>query len=295
VRRRVIKQGASSLTLSIPSDWAKRFNINPGDELEVDDKGNELSIRTEKDFSSKTTTIDISDISRAMMRNMINAVYIRGDDELTILFDKPEQMDIVQDCIDFNIGFAIVEQSKHSCVVKDLSGTTNVEFDNILRRIFYMIMSFAEEGLEIIKKKESLNEFWKRDLAIDKYVYYSLRMLNKKGHPDFSKTHLYYDMVLLLEHLSDEYQRLYKNLKSTNLSPTTIKLFEETNLMFRDFFKLFYKFDKKKANDLVLKKREIRDKVLNFKKADDLLVEYYLRKTVEMIVTILQIQLQLAI
>ena len=153
MRRRVIKQGASSLTLSIPSDWAKRFNINPGDELEVDDKGNELSIRTEKDFSSKTTTIDISDISRAMMRNMINAVYIRGDDELTILFDKPEQMDIVQDCIDFNIGFAIVEQSKHSCVVKDLSGTTNVEFDNILRRIFYMIMSFAEEGLEIIKKK----------------------------------------------------------------------------------------------------------------------------------------------
>ncbi|MBU2443113.1 MAG: hypothetical protein KKF95_03515, partial [Nanoarchaeota archaeon] len=295
VKRRVIKQGTATLTISLPSVWTKKFDIKPGDEIEVDERGKELCISSDSYFSPKKTQLDISGFSIPMIRHCINGMYIRGDDELRIIFDKPELIDIIQNCIDFNIGFAMIKQEKNSCTVKDISGSTDSEFDNMLKRIFYMIISFGEDGLEIIKKGEPIKDFWKRDLAIDKYIYYTLRMLNKKGHPQFEKTKFYYDILLLLEHLADEYNRLYKNTENTKLSKEAIKTFEDVNHMFRDFFDNFYKFEQKKSNELILKRNEIRNKLLKAKSNDDIIVIYYLRKIAEMIINILQVQLQLVL
>ncbi|MFH1589562.1 MAG: hypothetical protein ABIB43_03280 [archaeon] len=295
MKRKVIKQGASSLTISLPTKWTKKFKIESGDEVEVDDAGKDLLISTGHDFSSKKTTIDVSGLSLSMIRNYINAVYIRGDDEVNINFNNQETMELIQDSVNHHIGFAIVQQQKNSCLIKDLSGTTSSEFDNILKRVFYMIISFGEEGLELIKKQEPLKDFWKRDLTINKYIYYSLRMLNKKGHPEFEKTEFYYNILILLEHLADEYSRLYGNLKTPKLSPKTIKIFEEVNKMFKDFFEVFYKFDKLKADNLVMKRRKIRESLLDTKNNNDLIVTYSLRKIAELITDILQIQLQLVL
>lgn len=295
VRRKVIKQGASSLTISLPTKWAKKFKIQPGDEIEVDDTGKELIIKTDKEFLSKKTEIDVSGLSVSMIRYYLNSLYIRGDEEIRVLFDKPETMDIIQESIDFNIGMAIIKQEKTSCVIKDLSGTTSSEFDNLLKRVFYMIMSFGEDGLELIKKQEPLKDFWRRDLTTDKYVYYSLRMLNKKGHPEFEKTEFYYNILILLEHLGDDYSKLYKNLKSSKLSPTSIKTFEDVNKMFKDFFAVFYKFDKNKADDLITKKREIRSRLIDVKNTNDIIALYSLTKIAEKITELLQIQLQLVL
>ncbi|MBU0666292.1 MAG: hypothetical protein ABIC91_01985 [Nanoarchaeota archaeon] len=295
MRRKIIKQGLSSLTISLPTTWTKKFNLKPGDEIEVIDKGKELLIQTERIFTSKKTLMDVSGLNKSMIRNYINAAYIRGDDELKITFNDHDLMDVIQECIDFNIGFAVVEQCRNYCVIKDLSGTSASEFDNMLKRVFYMIMSFGDEGLEMLKKKEPLKDFWKRDLSIDKYIFYCLRVLNKKGHPDFEKTSLYHNTLLLLEHLSDEYNRLYRYLKNPSLCSGTIKMFEDVNQMFKDFFKLFYKFDKNKAQELLQEKRRIREGSFQTKNQNEMVVIYYLRKIVEMIINILQIEMQMVL
>ncbi len=296
MKRKVIKQGVSTLTISLPTYWTKKFNIKPGDEIELEDRGKELTITTEKNFSSKNTTIDISKLtSKKVIRHFVNNIYIRGDDELAIMFDKPEKMDIIQDCINFNIGFAVVKQEKNSCVIKDVSGITDSEFNNMLKRVFFMIQAFGEEGLELIRRQQLPEDFWKRDLAIDKYVYYCLRMLNKKGYPEFEKTNLYYIVLLLLEYLADEYTRLYKNASNARFSKSTISIFSEVNDMYKQFFDNFYKFNPETTQALIMRRNEIRDKTAKPTKTEDIVVLYYLRKIAEIIINIVQIQLQLVL
>ena len=48
MKRRIIKQGHNTLTITLPSKWAKKFNINPGDEVELIEQGKDLKIATEK-------------------------------------------------------------------------------------------------------------------------------------------------------------------------------------------------------------------------------------------------------
>jgi len=254
-----------------------------------------LTISTERSFSSKKSEIDISNMSKSMFRYYINSFYIRGDDEIKIKFKDSQMIDMIQQNISFNIGFAIVDQGKSYCIIKDLSGSDNPEFENTMKRVFFMILSFGEDGLELIKKNQPIAEFWKRDFIIDKYIYYSLRMLNKRGHPDFQKTNVYFDMLVLLEHLADEYNRLYRFYKGKGLSKETIKVFEKTNQMFRTFYEVCYKYDLKKAESLIKSKKEIRKSMLSIKKESEEAVLYYLSKISELIIDIFQIQLQLEV
>ena len=294
MKRKIIKQGKSTLTISLPVKWAKKFNLEPGDEIEVEDKGRELSINADKGFESQKSKIDISGRSISMVRFLLNSAYIRGDDKIKVIFDNPEQVDTVQECINFNIGMAIIDQSQKSCLIKEISESSNEELDNMLRRIFYMIQSFGEEGLELLRNNESIDDYWKRDRAINKYIYYALRILNKQGHPHFRKTKPYYDIFMLLEYLSDEYSRLYRNLEENKISKSTIGFFEEVNQMFRDFTKVFYKFNYEDADKLILKKYDIRKRLLKINKKEDLTTTYYLAKITEMIINIQQIRMQLS-
>ena len=56
MRRKVIKQGHNTLTITLPSSWVNKFNIKTGDELDVREQGKILSIGTEK--SSGTSSIE---------------------------------------------------------------------------------------------------------------------------------------------------------------------------------------------------------------------------------------------
>ena len=48
MRRKIVKQGNSALTLTLPSSWTKRFEIKPGDEVEVIDEKDFLKITSQK-------------------------------------------------------------------------------------------------------------------------------------------------------------------------------------------------------------------------------------------------------
>lgn len=135
--RKIVKQGNSALTLTLPSEWAKRFKLKAGDELEVIDEKDFLKISTEK-FGEKTIELDITKLNAPLIWTYVIASYRKGYDLIKLTFKK-EQTKIIQEAVDALLGLAIIEQSNNSCVIKDLSAfPTEKEFQNIQRRIFYL-------------------------------------------------------------------------------------------------------------------------------------------------------------
>ena len=48
MKRKIIKQGHNTLTVTLPADWANRMKLGAGDEIDLSEKGNSLSLTTEK-------------------------------------------------------------------------------------------------------------------------------------------------------------------------------------------------------------------------------------------------------
>jgi phosphate uptake regulator len=84
MKRKVIKQGYNTLTVTLPTDWTKKFNIKPGDEVDIIEQGRGLQVSTEKGPNLSTITIDISRLSPAVIWRYLLAAYRAGYDEITI-------------------------------------------------------------------------------------------------------------------------------------------------------------------------------------------------------------------
>lgn len=301
MKRKIIKQGISTLTLSLPAKWANRYNLKAGDEVDVEEREKSLVVSTQKGFATKRRSeINLEKATPFFVRTCINAVYIRGDDEVKVTFEDPKTFDQVQESINnLTIGFEVIERCSKYCIIKDLSGVTDTSFESILSRIFLLTISFAEDGFEAIKKGQYklAYQMRTRDLNINKFVNYCLRTLNKKGHPEFHKTIHYYTIINLLENLADEYARLFTHLKGP-LKKTTIESFGQVIELYREFHKLFYKFDRDFAIKIVEKRTKLRDELskrMATTSIEDTKVLFRLTKISELITDIIKMQLAIFI
>ncbi|MBU2638460.1 MAG: AbrB/MazE/SpoVT family DNA-binding domain-containing protein [Nanoarchaeota archaeon] len=299
MKRKLVKQGENTLTISLPSAWVNSFGLKPGDEVELNEENKGLLISTSAEFKPRKSEIDISGLRKSLAYVYITDCYIRGDDEIKVRYDSPELLEVITGACNSLLGFAIIEQGKNYCILKDLSGTTQNDFDMLFRRILLLIGSMGDSGLEALKKKDikSLIVISKTDEAINKFTNYCLRSLNRKGYRDFQKTMHYYTIIALLEQLGDEYARLYKGIHAP-VSRGGIKLFEDFVGMSRKFSTLFHKYDKAVATDIFNTRDRLREMTLekmNKPCINDVILLYRIRKMTELMADIIKLEIGLHI
>ncbi|MBI4141138.1 hypothetical protein HY485_04850 [Candidatus Woesearchaeota archaeon] len=289
-RRKVIRQGKGTLTMSLPMQWVKQVRISAGDEIEVEHKGLQLIVGPGKRQSKKTSDVDLQGFCKGLVFVILNNAYIRGDDELKITFETAEQYDAISEGVKQLLGFEIIEQTKNTCIIKELAKGDSEDFDTLLRRIFLLLISMAEDGHTALQNNDAkaLEIIKKRDENINVLVNYSLRMLNKKGGADINKAMHYYALLLFLEQLGDQYARLYRDVKK--VTQKTLAVTKETSHLLRTFYELFYKFEKQKANYLKNKRDEIRGNITSMltktKEKDDLIALHHLRSIADLVLDI---------
>ncbi len=288
MRRRIIKQGHNTLTVTLPSKWAQEFNLKAGDEVDLKERDNGLYISTEKKNDSLSTTIDISDLDIPTIWKYFMAVYREGYDEVKVMFDPDEifespykhftthsvdtkygqksrnhtPTETIQEITNRFIGFEVVEHHKDYCLIRNLTELTSKEFDASLRRVFLLIIQMAEELVEAIKKNnpEIVRHTHDIDINVDKFHDYCIRVLNKTGCKDSRKSHLYFTTLYLLEIIGDEFKNVARHLledmkgkKLDNLLP----LGELTHEQINSYYNIFYNFTKSKALDISKRDMEI--------------------------------------
>ena len=87
MRRKVIKQGHNTLTMTLPSNWTKKLNISPGDELELEERQNGLFLTTEKKLKQgRKAEFDITNMDIPTIWKYFMAVYREGYDEVLVKF-----------------------------------------------------------------------------------------------------------------------------------------------------------------------------------------------------------------
>src|SRR3989344_7941313 len=121
MKRKVALIGPSTLMLSLPSKFVKKFGIKKGDELDVDENGNSLVIKLGENRKNEIKELNLANYE-VMIKRMIGGLYKRGYNEAKIFFNNPKQLEVIYKTINENLtGFEIINQTSNFIVVKEVS------------------------------------------------------------------------------------------------------------------------------------------------------------------------------
>lgn len=268
--------------------------------MEVEDKDTTLVVSSVRAPEHKKETLDITQVD-ALIKRIIAAKYLEGVDEIEVKFNTLNKARIIQGRVREMIGMEVIQQGKNFLVIKDISGGTEAAFDPILRRVFFMINSVAEESYNAIKRKETdLAYLDDMEANINRVTDHCFRILNKYGYSEYSKTPVIYTIVLLLEQLGDEYKLLTKYITKNKiiLDVYAVVLYERIHKLFKKFETLFYDFSYDKAVSLAKERdniiSDIDRRIASSKSAKEVYVLRSLREMTELIVRLMGQTLTLA-
>ena len=286
MKRKIIKQGHNTLTITLPSKWAKEFNLNAGNEIDLIERDNGLFISTEKKDELLKTEIDLSELDIPAIWKYFMSVYRGGYDEVLVKFNKSVNYDnpykfftrhaidlkydkekltpveMIQSIVNRFIGFEIVRHQQEHCIIKDMGETSSKEFDNSLRRVFLLIQQMAEEVLEAAKTNNHkiLEHTHDIDINVDKFHDYCVRVLNKTGFKETKKISLIFSTLYILEMLGDEFKHIAHHI-IRDMKSRELKNFSEisrlTLELFNEFYELYYSYGKDKLMSISKKDMEI--------------------------------------
>lgn len=277
MKRRVIRQGHNTLTITLPSDWVKKLNISPGDELELYENSGSLVVNGKQHNGHKQTSIDINGLSVPMVWRFFQSAYREGYDEIKLIYNPKEDyegaynfytsqfeykrmgeklsrtkpgLEMIEELVNRFIGMEIIDHGNNYCTIKEMGDLTSKEFDNSLRRIFLLIEELFEKIISLIENNEVgdikiCKTIHTMDINIDRFIDYCCRINNKINDSSFQKNKpVLFATLFILELLGDEFKYIGTHLSKTNKKVSEVLGFAKTVKEHFDMYhKLFYRFD----------------------------------------------------
>jgi len=270
MRRKVIQIAGSTKIVSLPNKWCKEFNVNKGDEINVNIEGDNIHVSPVRGSNVERAEIDVSDMEEMAVR-VVHAMYKRGVDELKVNFKNPSQIKDIQSAIGKEaMSFEIVEQGRNHVVIKSVAENLE-EFGPILRRTFLLLINMAEDIELALSKKDflRLNEIVFLEETNNRYTTFCRRLLNKKGSTEYKKIGPIYYIIEELENIADYYKFIckryvtFKKDEGMELDEEAFEIFKGVNEYLKDFYKLFYKYDNKSINEMYKKRKYLLKRCLD--------------------------------
>lgn len=265
MKRKVIQIAESTQLISLPRKWAQKYGIKKGDELDIKEDGKVLIIGVEQSVGLKSIDLNLDGLDRTSVLYVIRSAYKMGYDEINLKFSNPvtkhyrtdkeeKVISIIHEEVNRLTGIEIIQQKENFCLVKELSSVSMSEFDTALRRVFILlndiIVDVAKgmvEGDKVLV--ETIEE--KHD-TITKFVSFCLRLLNKYGYSDSSKTAVLYHIISNIDKIVDAIKYSAREFikHDDKLKKETIEVIEHIRKSISSYCDFFYKFEFKTASEI---------------------------------------------
>lgn len=248
------------MMVSLPSKWVKDQRLKKGDEVEISEADSGLMITSQKGELALKKEVYIP-TPKEYMNRLIDIPYMQGYDEITVRFDDSKVMDLVVIQAEKLLGMEVVQQSENSCTLKNVAEALEQEFDNILRRLFLLIKSMAQESLEAIKEKDyqRLKNIADQERMCNKYTLFCLRIINKYGYKSKKEEKFVFHAITVLEQLADHYTYICNHIAETKekIAPEVLSFYKDVVALTDMYYQCFYKRDRKQ----ILAMKEAIDKL----------------------------------
>jgi len=272
MKRKVIKQGNNTLTITLPKDWTEKFNVKAGDEIDLNETENGIILNTEYHKKQKSIDINIDHLERLALAKLLVACFEQGYDKITLHFSKQKIVswshgnEDITDTINFFvgrlIGFEVISQTSKSITIGNLSEKLT-KFEDILSRLFFLIEEYIKHLIDAIKTGEynDLKQGENRHDNITKFVALASRIVFEENLYNKNQAVNYFTILNYLDKVTDFIRYAYKNTLThkRRLSKETLVLAQKSFDYFELYRHFFYKPDYSLINQLDDKRGEIKN------------------------------------
>ncbi|MEM4336854.1 MAG: AbrB/MazE/SpoVT family DNA-binding domain-containing protein [Candidatus Woesearchaeota archaeon] len=186
MKRKLVKQGAATLMVSLPSKWAKKFNLKKGDEVEVEERGMHVVLKPKT--AKKEAVISCFEAG-GMVNDYISALYEAGNEEVFVETKRIKDTNIEINPKNLE-GFEIVKQTEEGIIFKQIVEGENIE--SLYDKVFSMAVMFAEDCVSLVKgSKINYVIVTKRKDSIINYCNFCKRAAIKKSERNEKAVQLY--------------------------------------------------------------------------------------------------------
>lgn len=238
MKRKIVKQGAATMMISLPAKWVKANALGKGDEIELEERGNSLIVGTEKTIKGrKEITIKIDSENKAAIRNLLTHIYRKGFDKIEIEGVDNSLLRKIKKIVNrLLLGFEVTDVKDDVCFIENISEPSEGKYEVMLRKVFMII----NETQEMVKQDFENNDFENskeieetRDHH-DKFVLFCRRLLMKEKP---SNMVLEWELLTFLMHIQHCYSYMYKYAyeNKVKIDKKVLKLLKDLE----DYFKLF--------------------------------------------------------
>lgn len=178
MERKLVKQGRNALTMTLPAEWTKKYGLGGGSLVNVDQEIDFLVIRpkSKKNLENKKIEVDIKGLERPIAYHMIFSNYIEGYDTIVVKNDDPKLVHNISKAL---IGFIVEEEKGEEIILKNIISAPEENIEEVLRRIFNLVVAHAKQLRKILDKEIDLKEHKDNERQIDNNILYCMRFINK--------------------------------------------------------------------------------------------------------------------
>ncbi len=281
MRRKIIRQGTGSYTITLPKEWVEAHGLHESANPEIDllEEKNSITLSTKAFAEEKSVTIPLSrTLYNSSLWYLILSAYLSGYQEIRLLPQteycvhidrisyKKSKVAIVkelQDLMPLLIGMEIIKQTKNEIVLRELASSNPERFVAMLNRAFYILENTIQESHQAIIQKEKekvlLSVFAQG--GMNKLHQYCLRLLQQFGYEDAEKTIFVARLLTAMDNFSGTLKIV---LRSKNYS---VKEAEHLSLLADYLGRTRSSLQKKDVALLVQVMQEVKDQRVELKSA----------------------------
>ncbi|MBS3137034.1 AbrB/MazE/SpoVT family DNA-binding domain-containing protein [Candidatus Woesearchaeota archaeon] len=270
--RKIIKIADKTYVITLPLAWLSKYNLQKGDELNLQENSNELTITAAVKNNRQFISVSIESLDDRVIRWLLSALHKSGYDEIELFYNNTQQLQLVNELLkDLFTGFTITEKTEKRLVISAIVEEQQEQFDNSFRRAFRVTIEMADETAAKIKQRDyNFQQTKKLELLNNQLTNFCQRILNKHRIIEYKKANFLYVILWNLEKICDNYKYICNHFeqqddKDKQISQEIISLFEKVNSFFSLYYDLYYNFSLEKLTHISKQQEIIKNELINFK------------------------------
>ncbi len=176
MERKLVKQGANTLFVSLPSTWIKNNNLLKGSVVNLNIKNNKIVVSSLfnnsnniKEYSDKITNFD-----RIYLKSFFDNLNKIGYDIINLNIDDKKSIPIFEKILnEYFMNLEIIGYENKILKISNIATNNLLIIENLLTKIIYII----ENLLKMLKSNIDLNEIDRYNKQIFKLKSYMQRVL----------------------------------------------------------------------------------------------------------------------
>ncbi|HJO15205.1 MAG TPA: hypothetical protein QGG70_04100, partial [Candidatus Pacearchaeota archaeon] len=230
MKRKLVKQGAATMMISLPSKWIRKNELNKGDEIDLEERDGNILLRTSSVLKHKKEVIlEITPENKDDFKNLVLHAYKRGADRVIIRGVNRESLKVIQKISRRLLGFELTDQEGDTVILESLTEPADGTFNIMIKKIFLVFQDQIDDIIEDFTSGKYENEKENEDSYFngDRLIQFCRRILTKSSRTQSSVLQWGFVTTLSMVHNEIDYMYKYGLENKLKVESKTINLLKE--------------------------------------------------------------------